>query len=325
MADHAHDGGDDNIFVYMGGSVPQRLRYTITHVRVHKSVKIITTHAFRLCRNLVSVEMHDDVEIIEGKAFYSCHSLRRIKLTVRVIGMEAFYGCTALTEMEFGDKLETIGDSAFYCCISLRNIKIPKIRSIGNFVFSNCLQLTDVELSEDLERIGERAFNKCPHFRRIAMPLKENLLENDVVFVECHELSQVDLIGGIHKTVSSLLLDSWRNEMNNEIDGINQVLLPNTFHLNKTAVIQQWMRSVIRRIEHYKNEHYALLKEFTTLLELALWKAKLDEEFGEALIKGDNTTAKKAKIDTKTARQEQRITSGANIVIKNVLPFLKLE
>jgi len=60
---------------------------------------------------------------------------------------------------------------------------------------------------------------------------------------------------------------------------------------------------------------------FTTLLELALWKAKLDESQDERPL----GNAKKAKIDVKAARQEQRITSGANIVIKNVLPFLKLE
>jgi len=66
------------------------------------------------------------------------------------------------------------------------------------------------------------------------------------------------------------------------------------------------------------------LKEFTTLLELALWKVKLDEEFVEAS-NNDNSTAKKSKIDIQAARQEQRITSGASIVIENVLPFLKLE
>ena len=85
-----------------------------------------------------------------------------------------------------------------------------------------------------------------------------------------------------------------------------------------------WMENVIRRIEHYKAEHYVLLKEFTTLLELALWKAKLDESQHERSF-GSDQPAKKAKIDMKAARQEQRITSGANIVIKNVLPFLKLE
>jgi len=114
--------------------------------------------------------------------------------------------------------------------------------------------------------------------------------------------------------------------MNNEIGRINQVL-PDTH--DKTVAIRQWIERVLERLEHYKSEHYALLKELTTLLELALWKAKLDEEFGfeEALSKevSESNTAKKAKIDMKAARQEQRITSGANIVIKNVLPFLKLE
>ena len=86
----------------------------------------------------------------------------------------------------------------------------------------------------------------------------------------------------------------------------------------------QWMERVIRRIEYYKIKHGALLKEFTTLLELALWKAKLDESREMRSLRSDRP-AKKAKIDIKASRQEQRITSGANIVIKNVLPFLKLE
>ena len=33
---------------------------------------------------------------------------------------------------------------------------------------------------------------------------------------------------------------------------------------------------------------------------------------------------KKAKIDTEAARKERRVTCGAEIVIKDVLPFLKL-
>jgi hypothetical protein len=159
------------------------------------------------------------------------------------------------------------------------------------------------------------------------MPLKDNLLELGV-FNNCEDLSQVDLVGGIHKTISSLLLDSWRNEMKDLIDRINQDL-PNTPTYGKTAAIRQWMGVVLDRIEHYKSEHCLLLKEFTTLLELALWKVKLYEEFGfeEALSKevSESNTAKKAKIDMKAVRQELRITSGANIVIKNVLPFLKLE
>ncbi len=322
MADHADDGNDD-VFVYMGGSVPQHLREMITHIRVHKSVKIITWQAFFNCRNLVSIEMHDGVEIIEEEAFYCCTSLREIKLPgVRVIERNAFWKCNALEGVEFGDKLESIEGNAFTDCISLRNIKIPKVRVIGDCAFIGCEGLTDAELSEDLESFEGGAFWRCRRLRRITMPSKDNLLGEDV-FNYCDNLSQVDIIGGIHKTVSSLLLDSWRNEMNDVINGINRYL-PNTDREHKTAAIRRWMETVIRRIEHYKSEHFTLLKEFTTLLELALWKTKLDESQDERYL-GSDQPAKKAKIDVKAARQEKRITSGASIVIKNVLPFLKLE
>ena len=74
-------------------------------------------------------------------------------------------------------------------------------------------------------------------------------------------------------------------------------------------------------MEHYKTQHNTLLKEAMTLLEFALWKFKLVENKSEedSLKK---LMAKNAKIES--ARQESRITSGASIVIKNVLPFLQL-
>ena len=54
-------------------------------------------------------------------------------------------------------------------------------------------------------------------------------------------------------------------------------MLPKTRPDEKTEAIRLWMKSVIVRVEHYKAEHYALLKEYMTQLELAVWKAKLDE------------------------------------------------
>ena len=81
------------------------------------------------------------------------------------------------------------------------------------------------------------------------------------------------------------------------------------------------MDSVLDKMYHFKAEHSRYVKEGVTLLELALWKAKLD-------IKEDSSAegrAKKAKIDVGSARIEKRITCGADIVIKNVLPFLQLK
>ena len=91
-------------------------------------------------------------------------------------------------------------------------------------------------------------------------------------FDDCEQLVTVDLVGGIHKTVASLHMDSWRAEMEEEIDRINQ-LLPTTPANETTEIIRQWMELVIVKMEHYKDEHHRYVKETITLLELALWKA----------------------------------------------------
>ena len=108
--------------------------------------------------------------------------------------------------------------------------------------------------------------------------------------------------------------------MKDEINRINQVLRDVSAR-EKTEPIKQWMGLVTRRLNHFKVEHKALLKEATTLLELALWKANLgDNEGGVIEREGVRTTRGRRK----RARKEICITSGASIVIKNVLPFLEL-
>ena len=111
--------------------------------------------------------------------------------------------------------------------------------------------------------------------------------------------------------------------MREEIDRINRDL-PTTNRYEKTSFIRRWIRSVLQRIEHYKTEHCMLLNEAMTLLELALWKAKLLDE-KEAHFLGGKQASKRAKIDDETARTELRITSGASDVITNVFSFLVLE
>ena len=104
-----------------------------------------------------------------------------------------------------------------------------------------------------------------------------------------------------------------------EINRIDQVL-PNTIASENTEEIRRWMDLVIDKMDYYKAEHFRYVKEGTTLLELALWKAKLDEKEDNS---GEGKT-KKAKADTESARNDRRITCGADTVIKNVLPFLQL-
>ena len=322
------DGGDD-IFVYMGGD--QEVPFDITHAIIDPSVNTVRRRAFFYRRQLVSVIFHDGVEIIEEEAFCDCKSLSgRIKLVgVREIGYSAFICCTALSDVEFGDRLETIGHSAFQSCKSLRSIKMPSVRTVQRAAFIHCEQLTDVEFGRDLESIGSYSFYKS-HLQRITIPLKDGLFPFDIItqrygqFGSCVNLTTVDLVGaeGVHKIISSLLMESWKNDMNEEIDRIKQGL-PGIHAEEKTNAIRQWVISVINRMEHYKAEHNRLLKEHITQLELAIWKTRLDaeEEDGNLTLE---VQSNKANTDTDCVRKGKHITSGADTIIKNVLPFLKL-
>ena len=321
MADYADEDYDGDIFIYRGGRAPQH----ITHARIDESLDEIEDKAFFRCENLLTVETHDGIRKIGKKAFCGCISLPRINLkSVIEIGDFAFFGCDNLESVESGDRLETIGTSALSQCKSLTRLKLPSIITIGKYAFQNCKRLTDIEFSERLETIGCGPFWKC-RLQRIAIPLKRDLFVSDNVFDQrytqfrrCEQLTTIDIVGGIHKTVASLHMESWRTEMFAEINRINQVL-PNTPADNKTDEIRQWMELVIDKMDNFKSKHYRYVKEGITLLELALWKAKLgekeDEEEGKTM---------KAKVDAENARVMRLITCGADMVIKNVLPFLQL-
>jgi hypothetical protein len=312
---------DGDVFVYMGGRAPQH----VARVRIDRSVEEIEESAFEGCEHLVHVETHDGIRSVGYRAFLGCKLLRRINLKHIVeISMMAFAGCGNLESVEFGGELETIGRYAFEGSISIKYLKLPSV-IIEAGAFWMCSALTDVDISERLETIESGAFYGCECLQRITIPLKRYLFEYDDIlqqytqFGNCEHLVTADLVEGAHtKTVASLHMESWSTEMIAEIDRINKVL-PNTPTNEKTDEIRQWMDSVNDKMDHYKAEHYRYVKEAITLLELSLWKAKLDE-------KGDNCAegrTKKAKIDPDSARKERRITCGADIVIKNVLPFLQ--
>jgi hypothetical protein len=307
-------GGGD-VFVYTGEEYPPR---DVKRVRIAENVYAILARAFRDCNQLIEVEGHNRLRKVEQYAFTKCPRLRRLSKMTGVIDIEneAFFKCPTLSVVDF-EKLEIIGAYAFGDCFSLRPFKMTSIRWIHGGAFMSCHALTDAVFGEKLERLEQGAFYRSS-LRRITIPLKDNLIIGNI----CENLSRVDtLVGRIHKTISSLHMETWRNEMEEEIDRINQTL-PNTHSTEKATAIQQWITRVLSRMEHYKTEHMVLVKVAMTLLELALWKAKL---LNEAIEKKFSNVDDKAKIDEEAARKEHRFTCGASIVIKNVLPFLALK
>mmetsp|Transcript_13483 Transcript_13483/g.21007 ORF Transcript_13483/g.21007 Transcript_13483/m.21007 type:complete len:327 (+) Transcript_13483:90-1070(+) len=315
------------IYVYRGGRAPNN----ITHAIIDKSVKVIDERAFRNNPFLHTVEMHDGIDRVREEAFHLCHSLLYVNLRrIKILDSFAFAN-SGLTHVD-GDDLEIIRDNAFQGCDNLKKIAFSSLRVIEPCAFEDT-DLRELNLPE-VEQIGVCAFVSNSHLRRIAIPLKANLFFIDpltdgseivdTAFSGCH-INHVDLIGGIHETVSSLHMESWRNDMTHEINQINKTLENSYSSKHNTAVIRWWLQSVCSRIEHYKTEHLKVLKAATVLLELALWKAKLSEKDEDE--SSDCAKVKRIKIDVEDARSEARGSCGAgmNIIIKNVLPFLELK
>eukprot|EP00984_Skeletonema_dohrnii_P018930 scaffold8973_cov75-Skeletonema_dohrnii-CCMP3373.AAC.2 len=268
----------DEYYIFTGrGAVPRH----VTRVRIDKSISVIPARAFLGHRNIKEVICHDGVVRVGEEAFSGCISLRRVIMPgIEVVEREAFWSCDALTDVECG-KLEIIGDSAFTYCKSLRSINLPSAKIVEACAFIDCKALANVKFGKELESIGSSAFANCYALERIAIPLKDGMITEDDIFQGCGNMKHVDLVEGaiLHETITALQMEEWRNDMNEEIESIKQILptapAGNVYSDDddvgrKGQEVRLWIRSVLHKIIHYKVEHHRYLDEAATTLERAL-------------------------------------------------------
>ena len=244
--------------------------------------RIIPENAFQGHPNIIEVICSENVKEIYGSSFANCPSLRRVIMPgVKEVEEMAFGDCHALTYVECG-KLEIIKEGAFIACKSLGSISLQSARIVEDHAFGRCRALTDVKFGSKLQRCEECAFFKCTSLERITIPLKDGLIAHDNIFQECASLRQVNLVEGeLHEAIAALHLEDWKNDMNQEIDSINQIL-PNARagmyydsddedYGGKARSIRRWSRTVLGKIIDYQAEHRLVLEEdIVATLELAL-------------------------------------------------------
>ena len=274
-------GGDNFMRYIYRGEEGEIIPREATHITVAEDCTVVRAFAFYEHPNIVEIICHEKVERIGQRAFRCCPSLRRVVMPgVTFADERAFCECHVLTDVECG-KLERMRGCAFDDCESLRSINLPSARTVSEHVFCNCTALVDVKFGSKLERLEDGIFVNCPSFERITIPLKDCIIYDDS-FQDCGNLKHVDLVEGaeLREIIAALLLEDWRNDMNEEIDSINHIL-PNAragywadnFEGDdgeKAQVIRTWIRSVLRKIIHYQAEHQHVLNVATTTLKLAL-------------------------------------------------------
>ena len=78
------------------------------------------------------------------------------------------------------------------------------------------------------------------------------------------------------------------------------------------------LREIQDKLAHFEYE-MPRLKEATSILEIALWKMKINEKSHNYK---NQTRHKKIKTDDSSIRSQSRVTCGADVIIRHVLPFL---
>ena len=124
------------------------------------------------------------------------------------------------------------------------------------------------------------------------------------------EKMQFLVMCGFSERVEALPFKIWRDHITNMIHTANFQYNGNNNH--KLGLLRA-------KVAHFEDE-YPKLKEITTILELALWKLKMNEN----IIPQEKAIhcQKKVKTDKSTIRGQCRITCGADVVIRHVLPWL---
>ena len=234
---------------------------------IPSSVTSIVDGAFYQCISLKKIVLNEGLVEIGWKAFGQCNALKSITIpsTVVEIGQVAFMDCSNLREILLNEGLQIIGVSTFSSCISLDSISIPStVTKIGARAFSNCTRLRQVSINGKTKKISFDAFIGCP-LERITFPSFSTRLKNIIQVGYSEVMSKIDPILGPVE---------WRND--ELFINPDSIQVPGGFR-GDVEYGHNWKRSLecIAKIDQLITHHE--VKEATTLFELALWKAKIDQ------------------------------------------------
>ena len=158
------------------------------------------------------------------------------------------------------DGLKKIGNEAFSYCSSLQSIILPStLNEIGGSAFNSCGSLREVELHEGLQKIGGHAFGGCYSLERFTLPS---------ISVRLEVIIQAGQTGVMHK------IDAIRGNMI-ERRGY-ELFVPGAVLVLGADSNRNTIRASLDQIVSWIKYHE--IKEATTLFELALWKAEIDQE-----------------------------------------------
>ena len=261
---------------------------SLESITIPSSLVEIGKEAFSNCRSLKRVVLNKGLHKIGRCAFYACKSLQSITIpsSVDEIGKRAFTHCTNLRDVVLSDGLKKIGEGAFYNCTSLNSITFPSTMiEIGDSAFRDCIELREIVCNGALPTIKHdtfirgqenNAFSRCPLLERVTFPILSSRLE-------AIQAGQVDVQNKIQQFMNQGNIEWRRGET---------IYIPVEVIRRRRGwdATKQFLDQIINWIKYYE------VKEATTLFELALWKAMMDQ-VEDDIYDYERRDRKKAKMD----------------------------
>ena len=119
----------------------------------------------------------------------------------------------------------------------------------------------------------------------------------------------------ISKRVDTIGLKIWRQDITHTIENIPLLMKDGKGNIPSRSAPLNEVRSKLARYE----VEYLKLKEATSMLELSLWKFRINESQS---INEERRESKKLKVDEACLRSQCRVNCGADIIMENMLPYL---
>ena len=289
----------------------------LQNITLPSTVTKLDERVFYECRNLSEVKLNEGLQIIERSAFYKCTALNSMTLpsTVTCLGDDTFNDCSNLAEVNFNEGLQVIGGGAFEDCTALRSVTIPAtVTRLGHWAFCDCRNLSKVTLlggerlldqgffargifSEEQglvnqealdemlfdEEEGSFAFQDCPLAtvkisipwalsERMAMLANEcrNYVEERIRNLRWLELMLDGTVLACFPVVCNKAEDGSDDDAEDEAEDEYTYDIQDTYLETARSLYQ-----VLQLIAFHE------LKESSILIELAMWKSRIEGEMVE--------------------------------------------
>jgi predicted house-cleaning noncanonical NTP pyrophosphatase (MazG superfamily) len=120
---------------------------------------------------------------------------------------------------------------------------------------------------------------------------------------------------GMSARVEALAFKVWRDHITNMIETSN---FKWDFHPKTSGDNSDILHRIREKLDQFEDK-LLKLKEVTSILEIVLWTMRLNEKGGQDMA---TQSQKKIKTEGISIRQQCRVTCGADIVIRHVMPYL---